>query len=636
MELANTLTIEFTKNPQWHYDLNKSLDGLFLESRPSVSLSDNSATSVITADFAFRTKEGKAGESCVAQLSLVSNAIAGSSPLNLSKLKINFEGNLNPILLEHDESIQPSSSGDKMVFLDVVLQEEFDAQSEHELPSRLSGKSNLTVSPGQRLLFQLNIPLRVPGETEADSVTIWYNNNAFDLDYTLKFRSTDAALGWFVPGSTKPKKIRKSSRALHIQPRPPKMEIKLKQPLRQFYANEQIEIHILLQNDEEESARVKADLDLLSKAVPSFHIQYEGKRHSSTLESEEEGNISSVQLDTVPSSGSLEFSILIDPASAPVLYELQLRAVYYLDSDHATPITQTLPINLNLVSAFEANYNLVPRLHAEPWPSLFDHDGLDEEVVDDSRRRAAGLAQKWCLLCNFASFAQVDLRIIDTDMQVTSCVGGGKTSVSKISTVPQDGLVVEPKSMNNAEFDLVVQKLSLDDRQPVSLELAFIINWKHADASEDALVNTTTMIVGQYMVLGIEPRVLASMIHPPLGKVAPLQLDITVENPSSHMLTFGLNMEPSDEFGFSGAKQTTIHLVPLSRRTVTYRLLPLVRGTYIRPGLHVRDKYFQKLLRIIPTEGMKIDKDGLLLWVPGLNGEGESNEAHEVDGDASK
>lgn len=40
----------------------------------------------------------------------------------------------------------------------------------------------------------------------------------------------------------------------------------------------------------------------------------------------------------------------------------------------------------------------------------------------------------------------------------------------------------------------------------------------------------------------------------------------------------------------------------------------------------MRDKYFQKVLRIIPTEGMKIDKDGLLVWVPGAK-------ENEVEGD---
>jgi hypothetical protein len=75
-------------------------------------------------------------------------------------------------------------------------------------------------------------------------------------------------------------------------------------------------------------------------------------------------------------------------------------------------------------------------------------------------------------------------------------------------------------------------------------------------------------------------------------------------------------MEPSDEFAFSGSKQTTMHVLPVSRRSTIYRLVPLVRDVWIRPNLVVRDKYFQKVLRVIPTEGMKHDKDGVLVWVP--------------------
>jgi hypothetical protein len=142
------------------------------------------------------------------------------------------------------------------------------------------------------------------------------------------------------------------------------------------------------------------------------------------------------------------------------------------------------------------------------------------------------------------------------------------------------------------------------------------------------------MPVGKYLVLGTEPRVLASVYHaakPEDDIPGLLQMDMTVENPSNHFLTFGLSMEPSEDFAFSGAKQTTLNLLPQSRRTITYRLFPHVSGVYIRPKLTVRDKYFQKVLRIIPTEGMKIDEEGLLVWVPGeeTKKEGEEDEGEE-------
>ena len=87
-------------------------------------------------------------------------------------------------------------------------------------------------------------------------------------------------------------------------------------------------------------------------------------------------------------------------------------------------------------------------------------------------------------------------------------------------------------------------------------------------------------------------------------------------------------MEPSEEFAFSGSKQTTLHLLPVSRRSATYRMLPLVRGEWVRPALVVRDKYFQKVLRVIPTEGMKMDKEGFLVWVPP---EEEADEYEETE-----
>ena len=88
-------------------------------------------------------------------------------------------------------------------------------------------------------------------------------------------------------------------------------------------------------------------------------------------------------------------------------------------------------------------------------------------------------------------------------------------------------------------------------------------------------------------------------------------------------------MEPSEDFTFSGAKQTTLNLLPQSRRTTTYRLFPHVSRVWIRPKLTVRDKYFQKVLRIIPTEGMKIDEEGLLVWVPGEEAEKKEEESEE-------
>lgn len=597
-----------------------------LSSKPSISVADDTTCSFVSASVVFRNKEGKAGRTTTAQLALISHAFSDAAPITFRSLQVNFTGNLKPIVLEHSSS-SDEEIGSRVAITPLSLEEDF-SDSEDDLPSLLKGQSDLTLKPGQIRVFTMTIPLREPGEATASAVKFSYSNETFDLDYTLNFQETDRVTGWFIPGSTKPRHSRPDAHILQIQPRPPKMEINLVEPLLQYYANEPIELQVELLNAEDESANVKLDFHLFGKEVPSFRVQANDQEQTSDATSEE-SKILGLNLGSIDSSSSCRLILYIDPAPAPTTYDLHLRASYHLASDGATPIAQMLPVQLNVVNAFEANYDLVPRLHPDPWPSLFDYEGLQNTSEgDDTAVHPSGYAQKWCLLCHYASFAHEDLKVVEMEMKVLSCVGGARCNVTKRPDVSHEGVLVAPKTMYEAQFDLVAQKLSLDDRHPVTLDLAFIIKWQRQSGPE-CPVNTTAMPVGKYLVLGTEPRVLASVYHDAPDETSLVQLDTTIENPSNHFLTFGLGMEPSDEFAFSGPKATTVNLLPMSRRTITYRLLPLVRGAYMRPTLTVRDKYFQKVLRIIPTEGMKIDKDGLLLWVPGeedVDGEEDEDE----------
>ncbi|KAM0542465.1 hypothetical protein ACHAPJ_012775 [Fusarium lateritium] len=616
----------FLRQPQWHYDITRSLQGISSETKPSISLSDEKTGSFVSASFVFRHKEGKAGETCSAQLALTSHTFLDAVPITLESLKVEFGGSLKPIILEHEDLEEEPSSISGASILSLSLKEDYDGGSEDELPALLKGHSNLTLQPGQTRVFEMKIPLREPGTATASSVTLSHSNESFDLDYTLKLRDTDPIVGWYVQGSSKPRSSRPEAGSIQIQPRPPKMEIKLLEPLAQYYANEAIELQVELINAEDESASAKLDIHLFGKEVPAIRVEADGHEASAEAQTEE-SKISGLALGAIKSTESVKLVLHIDPPSAPTTFDLHLRTSYHLDSDVATPIMQMLTVQLNVVNAFEANYDLVPRLHPGPWPSLFDSEGLG----DTEEGAARGFAQKWCLLCHYASFAQEDLKVLGMELNIVACVGGARCNVVQGPRVSQEGVVVAPKTMHEAQFDLVAQKLTMEDRHPVTLELAFVIRWQRQNRS-DGPVNTTIMPVGKYLVLGTEPRVLSSVYHTAKTEddmPGLMQLDMTVENPSNHFLTFGLTMEPSEDFAFSGAKQTTLNLLPQSRRTTTYRLLPHVSGVWIRPKLTVRDKYFQKVLRIIPTEGMKIDEEGLLVWVPGEEAEKKEEESEE-------
>ncbi|KAG6184540.1 hypothetical protein E4U27_000899 [Claviceps purpurea] len=640
------LNKRFPKRPHWNYNLSQSLDGMAVDAKPSIQLSDDVASPLISSSFVFRTKESKAGDYCKAQLALTSHAMPGSSPIRLSSVRVDFQTGLKPITVDHasSETGDEASTSRKTQLAEIILEEAFTkSDSGSDVASQFSGACDLTLAAGQTRVLEMAIPLREPGEAGVSSVGMHYESEAFDLQHTRVFKETDPVTGWYVRGDDKPHALRAHARTLRIHPRPPKLQMTLLDPSTQFYTDETIRIDVEMRNDEDEAALVKLGTQLKGEAVPSFTLQVGEEEVAGTAAELDEEDIQAksaavVTMGAIASGATAKFRLTISPTSTSTTLDLLLRATYHLESDAATTILQVLSVPLNIVGPFEANYDLVPRLHPDPWPSLFDCDGIPiPSTADDEPTavRPKGLAQQWCLLCHYASFASEDLVVVGMETQVVSCTGAVQCHVlprpeegTKGDDSSDNTITVLPKTMYEAQFHLVAQKLSLDDRQPVTLDLAFIIKWRRqrktaaaaaAEPSPEDEVNTTLMPVGQYLVLGSEPRVLATATMDPLSATASsrlLHLDLTIENPSSHFLTFGLTMDPSDSFGFSGPKHTTVHLLPVSRRSIRYRLLPFVSGDYVRPGIVVRDKYFQKVLRIIPTEAMKIDKDGLLVWVP--------------------
>jgi hypothetical protein len=55
-------------------------------------------------------------------------------------------------------------------------------------------------------------------------------------------------------------------------------------------------------------------------------------------------------------------------------------------------------------------------------------------------------------------------------------------------------------------------------------------------------------------------------------------------------------------------------IISLLVKPAEFKGLSLFQVSYLFQALNTNTK--QKVLKIAPTEGMKIDKDGILLWVP--------------------
>ncbi|KAJ9151374.1 Trafficking protein particle complex subunit 11 [Pleurostoma richardsiae] len=612
------LNKKFTKRTNWHYDISRSLEGIE-SAKQDVKIIDDTGASFLSASFIFRHEEGKAGQTCAAQLSISSDAFSESAPVTFQSIEVSFEGSLRSITLSHVPSDVASRNTRvilKRITLDEITPDNIEvSQAEEETsPSVLRGTGDLTLAPGKTVVFEMGVPLREQGTAEAVLAKFTLENDSFSLEHLKMLRKPSMRGVWFLsPASSRPV-ARANPYSIRILPRPPKLEIEPLNLRDQYYTNEPVELRFKIFNEEDCDASAKFDIALYGEQPPNFRLRIGDQVETRALADGEESRLSGVSLGSIKSAESTPVTVTITPIERMSSYGLTLRVLYHLVTDPATPIIQTKELQLNVASPFEANYDLLPRVHPDPWPSLFDYEGI-QDLSDSGNeiQQPHGLSQKWCLFTRYASFAAEDLVVKEVDIEIASAQRV-RCHTSKRASLPVDGLQVSPKTIEEAEFDVVAQKMSLDDRSPASLDLSFIIKWTRLD-DDSAIINRTVLPVPRMNIFGTEPRVLASVSY--VDQPARLIfLTLNIENPSNHFLTFGLSMEPSDEFAFSGAKQVTLNVLPVSRRSVTYRLLPLVRGAWIKPLLVVRDKYFQKVLRIIPTDGMKLDKDGFLIWVP--------------------
>ncbi|KAK3492892.1 Gryzun, putative trafficking through golgi-domain-containing protein [Neurospora hispaniola] len=705
----------FTKRKNWQYDITKSLQPITPDPKPLVNIADGQIIPPISATFVFRDEEGKAGQTTRAQLCLRSNAHVESAPVPFSRIEVKFNGSINTLVLRHQVQEEEGSKRQKhgnIVLCPVPLEDitpsdreptTEDSAEDDERVTKLQGTTDLTLSPGHTLVLVMDIPLREQGEVTTLSLTASLETESFDLHQSLKLRDMPNMTHIWYPTPSTRKRITRpfSPLSLRILPRPPKMEIK-SEIKEQYYTNEAITLDFDIYNAEDVEAPSKFDAllfcdeDEASLTAPSFTVEVVSeeqqtkeeeevnkKKSSTSSSSGRESKVSSYFLGDIQPSTTTTVRLHFPPIERPSRYELTLRVVYHLSTNPGTTITQTAIFQLNVLNPFEANYELLPRVHPDPWPSFFDAENIQplslpsqaEEEDNDAVVPYKGLHQSWSLLTRYASFASEDLKVVDVDVKVlrqpqsqpsqtsspepmTCLITRHHDDDSILPAVEKGGgHLMKPHTIETTSFDIVAQKFSLDDRGPAPLDLAMVIRWKRLPTSpspspspkdteeEETVINTTTLPCPRFSLFGIEPRVLAHVTYldtyNPDSFTPLILLRVIIENASNHFLTFGVSMDTSSEFAFSGPKLSAVPVLPVSRREVEYRLLPTSlgpgsgeteereekkkkdkageQGYWIKPGLTVRDKYFQKVLRVIPaSEGVRVDaKDGgFLVWVP--------------------
>ena len=624
-------------NSEKRCEFSECLDGLELSHpSPKAVIQAEDVISCMSATFAFGPREGHVGESLPAQLVITSYAHTDSAPVTISLIKLTFNGGLQDINIQHDFNGRPeTTSFDELVHLYKVPLHKAPTHKDNSVPSSpvslpdaksLFGSSNLSFSVGVTKAFSIiNLP-RDAGIVEAASIILYLKEALFELEFIVSDEQQLHQENLWVTSARGPSKKelgKERSNIVKILPKPPKMRIEVLDLMKPYLTDEIVSFSVRLINEEGDNADVSLEIRLhdQSEMAPGLNWAFEGRKFecSKTLANNEigqspRGGLLATSLGEMAPFDTRIRKISLQAVSQAAQYGLEVTARYHLLSDPETPISKTLVTSVVFIRPFEAHYSFFPRILPGPWPNYFHADDSSDtaDSVVDKDSEAAGLSQRWLLTTGMTSFAaepilveSVELRMLDTRDRVRCKIEPTLGSRKIASLMPPDGF-------QERQFELDVQKIDLDDRRSTVLSLQLEVRWRR-QSSENA-IPTTTMYVPDLVVPFGEPRVLASA-RKGQGDDGLVYLDYMIENPSMHVLTFKLSMEPSDSFAFSGAKDSLLQLVPLSRHSIQYNILPLVKGTWISPQFKVMDIHFRKTLKVNATAGMSADKKSALIWV---------------------
>lgn len=572
----------------------------------------------MTVHFAFSAVEGNVGEPLNSQIVVSSHARQGSAPIVLNELILQFSGGLHEVKIVHkpkDGSPNQASSSYAVLTLE-------ESTSPGQKPQWI-GHSDLTIFAGQNKVIDFSLTFREAGDIELIKSSLVVSTDKFELVSSKSdFSDEQPQSTWWIKATTgvKPRKLKGAfGTSIHVLPKPPKMEIQLPGVRNQYFTDEAVVLSIELINHEEEETEAVLEVRLLGRSKDALAYSWVDRPITSPMKEVPPtiGESDAVDLPghvvgrLAPNERTTERISFVAPPD-PADYALEVKVLYHVLSEREIPISKNLVADLVFNAPFEASYDLNARVHSDSWPSYFELQEAESNMNPESTD-AFGIAQRWGLRAKVASFADEDLLVKDVNVYVHGVHGGAACDVLQEFDVTD--VTLSPQVLNEWSFGLDVRKNNLEERRSTALDTTLDITWQRT-STPDAPVVTSSLPIPRIQIPSSEPRVLAS-VERSITVESLIHLDYTLENPTMHFLTFELNMEASEEFGFSGVKLRTLHLLPMSRQTVRYSLYPLVRGAWISPSLKVMDRYFNKTLKVQATEGVKMDKKGISVWIPG-------------------
>ncbi|TQS35849.1 hypothetical protein Golomagni_03718 [Golovinomyces magnicellulatus] len=603
---------DFTRNSDINYDFSNALNCIDLKGRPTLVIQDTELHSFLTSTFTFGSLKGKVGDVCLSQFVVHSNAISASAPVKISQIRISLEGNMKSIILKHTDLENSISNEDGSVSMrKLVLCDTFENGQ-----TVLTASTSLSFHPSRTTVFEFSNFLRESGLAKALSATYVMSTENFDLKYINNFHRNKMPGIWWNEDLTRKRMARGNASSINILQKPPKLELKFKSQHIQYCINEAISLELVILNDEDFDTIVALEVRLLGEHAPQVTLEIisvDTNGSGVAEDSNDKVELTGVYVGNILKAKNAHVNIIIPPIGFPGKYELLMKSNYRLVSEINNPMLKAVSTELQIINPFEAVYDFSPRIHPDPWPNLFNYE-QESDDEEDQESRPQSIPQRWCLTARFSTTLNSHIFIEDIKTETISVNGEIRYQIFKVTEIPKNGLKLSPGVPEQVKFEVTAQNPLFNNRATASLDKSLVISWRRN--ADNSPINHTRLSIPRMYVSSSEPRVIGEITYDYSSPFS-VHLNFMIENLSQHFLSFGLSMESGENFVFSGIKQSVIQLLPLSRKLVKFRILPHIRNMWLGPiKFVVRDRYYQKMLRVMTTEMMRNDKEGIMIWIP--------------------
>lgn len=566
----------------------------------SVECKDRQHLSPVTVKFAFANKQAFVGEPLNCQLTLTSNVPTGE-PLVLSSVRLVIDA-MKSIEILH-ESDRPAG---RVTPLSLV-----------ESSDQLSTSTNLTLKHEETRVFNMPLILREAQVVKLQEAIISVSTEKFSIRHSFSDPILLPSPVWI--SETNDELIsadlyHDDTAKVEVLPKPPKLQILLHGLHQHCYIGEQVKLGIEIINGETDVVIGSIRQTVVAQDDIVLASRFGTPEGPPATEGEQTPSAARHTLDGLRPSAVTKLGLHIDAPAEPIAHILTIDVDYALESEPDTPLKKTIVAELNYVTPFEAKFNFGPLVHPDPWPSYFDPSPLTSP-----EDKAGGIPQRWRLGSLITSVASDEIVVRSAAMIMDQ--PNSDTDFRVLESSADEDQPISPGSKFDKSFQILTQKMSLDDRRPTIMELSLAVTWSRDAKSAPC---TTKIAVPRLNIPSSEPRVLC-VASGSEDDGTDVVLNYHLENSSMHYLTFSVTMEANEDFGFSGPKHKALSLAPFSRHEISYNLLihgardqSDGQGQWIWPVLQVVDSYFQKSLRVQAAgPGVRVDPQrGIGVWIP--------------------